>query len=69
MTFTSVSLTGVTDWDYWIFSGQYLMEVESDFNELFFPLTNVVLFVVWCKCFLKEDVKMVLKPQGDRLFF
>ena len=49
-----VSLTGGTDWDYWTFSGQYLMEVELDFNELFFPLTGVVHFVVWCKCCSKR---------------
>lgn len=59
-----VSFTAETDGDYWIFSGQYAMEVELDFNELSLVLTGVVRGEL-----LKENVKMVLKPQGDRLFF
>lgn len=42
-----VSLTAETDWDYWTFTGQCLMEAELDFNELLFTPTGVVYFVVW----------------------
>lgn len=44
-----VSLTAETDWDYWTFSGQCLMEAELDFNELSSSstLTGGVHFVVW----------------------
>lgn len=49
--------------------GQYLMEVELDFNELSLPWTGVVYVVVWLKSRSKRMWKMVLKLQGDRLFF
>lgn len=37
--YKGVLLTGETDWDYWTFSGQCLMEAELAFNELFCTLS------------------------------
>ena len=41
----------LTDWDYWTFSGQCLMEVELDFNELLSTRTGLVYFVAWYRRF------------------
>lgn len=68
-----VSLTAETDWDYWTFSGQYSTVAELDFNELRFSLTGWVYFLIqyglgFVFVFLKS-IRMVLKPQGDRMTF
>lgn len=70
-----VSLTAETDWDYWTFSGQYSTVAELDFNELRFSLTGWVYFLIqygvgFCFClFFLKSIRMVLKPQGDRMTF